>query len=139
MSPNRNIPIALFIIAFVAFSAWAVLQTQSYSSQSPTPTAQPSSTPTTAPDAGFVLNIPPKALMKNYVTVSAEAPPGTNCKLIYIPPSGTTHQTDTIADADGLCVWKWKVEESEGKGNGRLIFTIGDISETHFIQILSSF
>ena len=77
--------------------------------------------------------------MKNYVTVSAEAPPGTKCELIYVPPSGATHQTDTIADASGQCVWKWKVEESEGKGDGRLIFTIGDISETHFIQIFSNF
>jgi hypothetical protein len=143
MSPTRKTQItliALLMIALITFSAWAVLRRESYSFQLPNPpTPQPSSTPTVTPDTGLVLNIPQKALMKNYVTVSAEAPSGTKCELIYIPPSGNTHKTDTIADASGLCVWKWKAEESEGKGNARLIFTIGNISETHFIQILSSF
>ena len=132
MSSARKTLITLLLLIFVIFSAWAVLRGQSHSSQ-------PQNTPTITPNPGFVLNLPQKALMKNYVTVSAEAPPGTKCELIYIPPSGTTHKTDTIADADGLCVWKWKVEESEGKGDGRLIFTIGGISETHFIEIHSSF
>jgi hypothetical protein len=90
-------------------------------------------------DIDFTVNIPQKALMKNYVTVSAEAPPGTTCELIYVPPSGNIHQTETLADASGLCTWRWKVEESEGKGNGRLIFVIGETSETHFIEIRSSF
>jgi len=132
MSSTRKIIITLLLLIFVTFSAWAVLRGQSHPSQ-------PQNTPTVTPNPGFVLNIPQKALMKNYVTVSAEAPPGTKCELIYVPPSGATHQTDTIADASGQCVWKWKVEESEGKGDGRLIFTIGDISETHFIQIFSNF
>jgi hypothetical protein len=143
MSPTRKTKttlIALLMMATVAILAWTVLRGHSYSSQPPNiPTVQPPSTPTIASDSGFVLNIPQKALMKNYVTVSAEAPPGTKCELIYIPPSGATHQKDAIADADGLCVWNWKVEETDGKGNGRLIFTIGDANETHFIEIRSSF
>jgi hypothetical protein len=127
-------------MTFVAFSAWAVLGGQSNSSRLLiAPTAQLPSTPTIVPKAGFVVNIPQKALMKNYVTVTAEAPPGTKCELTYIPPSGNIHQTATIADTSGLCVWNWKVEDSEGKGNGRLIFTIGNISETHFIEIHSGF
>jgi hypothetical protein len=135
MSQTRNtpiFPIAILILIFAAFLAWLFLRGQSHSSQPP-------STPTLAPDTGFVVNIPQKALMKNYVTVSAEAISGTKCELTYIPPSGDIHQTDAIAGTSGLCVWKWKVEESEGKGNGRLIFTIGDISETHFIEIRSGF
>jgi hypothetical protein len=128
----RKTLITLFLLIFVAFSAWAFLHGQSHS-------PQPQNTPTVTHKPSFVLNIPQKALMKNYVTVSAEAPTGTKCELIYVPPSGETHKTDTIADTSGLCVWKWKVEESEGKGNGRLIFTIGDISETHFIEIHSGF
>jgi len=132
MSSTWKFLITLLLLIFVTFSAWAVLRGQSKSSQPPI-------TPTITPNPGFVLNIPQKALMKNYVTVSAEAPPGTKCELIYVPPSGATHQTDTIADASGQCVWKWKVEESEGKGDGRLIFTIGNSSETHFIEIHSGF
>ena len=132
MSSTRKTLVSLLLLTFVAFSAWIILREQSHSSQPPI-------TPTITPNPGFVLNIPQKALMKNYVQVSAEAPPGTKCKLIYVPPSGTTHQTDTIADSSGQCVWKWKVEESEGKGNGRLIFTIGTISETHFNEIRSRF
>ena len=141
MSLTRKFLITLLVLAFVAFLAWTILHGQAHPSQPPnTPTThQPPTTPTVVPRPRFVLNIPQKALMKNYVTVSAEAPPGTKCELTYIPPSGNIHQTDTIADTSGLCVWNWKVEESEGKGNGRLIFTIGDISETHFIEIRSSF
>ena len=140
MNPTRKISIAFLVLTIVAFLAWAVLRGQAHSPQPPnTSTTQLPSTPTVVPRPHFVLNIPQKALMKNYVTVSAEAPPGTKCELTYIPPSGNIHQTDTIADTSGLCVWNWRVEESEGKGNGRLIFTIGGISETHFIEIRSSF
>ena len=142
MSPTRKTPkilIALLLVTVVAFLAWAVLHGQSNSSSLSTPTVQSPSTSTVIPDTRFVVNIPQKALMKNYVTVSVEAPPRTKCKLTYIPPSGNIHQTDTTADTSGLCVWNWKVEESEGKGNGRLIFTIGGISETHFIEIRSNF
>ena len=142
MSPTRKLPkilLVLLVMTVVASLTW-VLRGQANSSQPvSTLTAKPPSTPTVIPDTNFAVNIPQKALWKNYVTVSAEAPPGTTCKLTYVPPSGNIHQTDTIADASGQCVWRWKVEESEGKGNGRLIFTIGEISETHFIEIRSSF
>jgi hypothetical protein len=132
MSSTQKTLLTLLALSFVTFSAWVVLRGQSNS-------FQPPSTPTVISDAGFVVNIPQKALIKNYVTVSAKASLGTNCKLTYIPPSGNVYQTHTIVDASGLCTWKWKVEESDGKGNGRLIFTIGNSSETHFIEIRSSF
>jgi hypothetical protein len=85
------------------------------------------------------VTIPQKALWRNYVTVSVEATPGTKCELTFVPPLGKTHQTDTTANASGLCVWNWKIDETEGKGNGRLIFTIDGISETHFLEIRSAF
>ena len=135
MSKTRNtliLPIAILMMICVAFLTWMVLRGNSHSSQ-------PASTPTVIPNIDFAVNIPQKALMKNYVTVSAEAPSGTKCRLIYVPPSGNIRRTDTTADASGQCVWRWKVEETDGKGDGRLIFTIGDISETHFIEIRSSF
>jgi hypothetical protein len=88
----------------------------------------------------FRVIIPQKALFRNYLEVSVEAQPGTSCELIYISPSGEIHYMDTItADTTGLCTWKWKVDETKGKGAGRLIFTIGGINETHFIEIRSSF
>jgi len=129
--------IALLMISVVAFLARAYLQGQSNSSQPPSTTIIAPNT--AAPHTSFKVNIPQKALIKNYVTVSVEAPSGTNCKLIYISPSGETRQTDTISDESGLCVWKWKIGESEKRGTGRLIFTIGSISETHFLEILPNF
>lgn len=135
----QKILLALFVMTVVASLIW-VLRGQVNSSQPlNTLTVKTPSTPTDITDTGFVVNIPQKALWKNYVTVSAEASSGTKCGLIYIPPSGNIHQTDTIADTSGLCVWNWKIEEAEGKGNGRLIFTIEDISETHFMEIRSGF
>jgi hypothetical protein len=132
--------IVLLVMTCTAFLAWVVPRGQSNSFPPPnTPTVQPSNTPTAIPDKELVLHIPQKALIKNYVTVSAEAPVGTSCELIYVSPSGETRQTTVTADASGLCTWKWKIGEAEGKGDGRLIFTVGDITETHFIQILSSF
>ncbi|MCJ7539955.1 MAG: hypothetical protein MUO88_09870, partial [Desulfobacterales bacterium] len=59
------------------------------------------------------LDIPQKALLKNYVVISAQTSPGTSCKLLYVPPSGETQKMDTIADNNGRCVWKWKIEESQ--------------------------
>jgi hypothetical protein len=97
------------------------------------------STPTVVPETGFVLDIPQQALLKNYVVVSAQTTPGTNCELIFIPPSGDIKKMDAQADEYGMCIWRWKLEESLGKGHGRLIFTIDGRSETHFFQIRSSF
>jgi hypothetical protein len=88
---------------------------------------------------GFAVNIPQKALLENYLTVSAEAAPGTDCRLTFIAPSGETQEMDTIADEGGLCEWRWKLTAAVGKGDGRLIFTINGLSDTHFIQIFASF
>ena len=93
--------------------------------------------PTPAPH--FKVNLPDKALLKNYVTVSVEAPAGTACELTFIPSSGETQVMSAVADAHGMCEWRWKIEESYGKGNARLIFTINGVSDTHFIEIRSGF
>jgi len=135
MSFARRTPkilIALLLAIFVTCLIWIVLRVQTNSSQT-------LSLATVEPDTGFVIDIPQKALMKNYVRVSMEATPGKSCELTYIPPSGEIHQMNTVANESGQCEWRWKVEESEGKGDGRLIFTLDGKSETHFFQILSSF
>jgi hypothetical protein len=132
MLKNRKSVITILFLALMIFLAWEFLQGESNSSQS-------LSTPTVAPDTSFELNIPSKALWKNYVVISAETPPGTNCRLTYVPPSGEVQVMDTVADISGLCLWRWKIEESQGKGSGRLIFMINGVSETHFIEIHSSF
>ena len=95
--------------------------------------------PTAVPEWGFVVDIPQKALLKNYVVVSVHTSPNTRCELLFVPPSGETKKMDAIADNEGQCVWRWKIEESQGKGSGRLIFTVDGKSETHFIEIRSSF
>jgi hypothetical protein len=135
MNLIRKYPHAFIYIlsgVFIALLAWVVLRAQTGSSQPP-------STPALKPDAGFTINIPQKALWRNYVTVSMEAIPGQHCELTYIPPSGEVHRMDTLANEAGICEWKWKIEESEGKGSGRLIFTLNGKSETHFFEIRSSF
>jgi hypothetical protein len=135
MSPTRKIQntlIALLVAVLVTFLAWVVLRERTKTSQLP-------GTPTVAPYTGFAVNIPQKALLRNYVTVSVEAVSGTNCELTFVPPSGEIQVMDTIADIGGQCVWRWKLEESVGKGAGRLIFTINGVSDTHFMEIRSSF
>jgi hypothetical protein len=52
---------------------------------------------------------------------------------------GKTQEMDTVANENGLCEWRWKISEEEGKGPGRLIFTINGTSETHFIEVRRSF
>jgi hypothetical protein len=100
--------------------------------------ASPAETPTATP-ASLDLDIPQKALWRNHVFVSARATAGTTCRLIYIPPSGDQKLMEVTASPDGMCQWKWKIEETDGKGNARLIFTIDGVSETHFIEIRSAF
>ena len=125
--------LVLFALAAIALLLWLIRGEQRRSLQT-TAASTPSSEET-----GFRLEIPQKALWKNYVTISAEAVPGTICELLYVPPSGQTLQMDSLADINGECAWKWKIEEAHGKGNGRLIITIEGKSETHFIEIRSSF
>lgn len=93
--------------------------------------------PTSEPN--FEVTIPSKGLLKNYVTVSVKAETGTSCNLIFIPASGETLDMNTVADENGECVWRWKLEESFKKGTARLIFTINGISDTRFLQILENF
>jgi hypothetical protein len=134
MNPTRKNPItviALFIMLLIAFFAWVVLRRQTNDIHEPPPTAS------TQPK--FEVNIPQKALLKNYINISMAAPPGTECNLIYVSPLGNIHENDTTANADGLCMWRWKMDESEGKGSGRLIFTVNGISETHFMEIFANF
>jgi len=123
---------ALFITVLLLFYIWVFYQGRINSSLTP-------DTPTVIANNGFVVNIPQKALWRNYVTASVEATTGTNCGLIYISPSGKTNQMDTTANPSGLCEWRWKIEETQGKGSGRLIFTIEGKSETHFMEIWSAF
>lgn len=99
----------------------------------------PSDEPTLSPYADFNVHIPQKALLRNYINVAVEAEPGTACILTYVPPSGESMQMETVADSNGLCEWRWKIEESHRAGDARLIFTINGLSDTHFIQIFKEF
>jgi hypothetical protein len=128
---TKNLLLLLTVVALVVFSGWVSLQHKSTFSQLP---ANPTATP-----VRFNLNIPQKALWRNYLVVSAETVDEANCRLTYIPPSGNKKVMDVTADSDGLCKWQWKIEETDGKGPGRLVFTINGVSETHFIEIRSSF
>jgi hypothetical protein len=135
MSPTRKTQttlIVLFTITLVTFLAWACLRRQANPHQPPV-------TPTATINKSLVVDIPQKALWKNYVTVSAEAKPGAICKLIYIPPSGETLQMDVTANSGGLCEWRWIIDETQGKGSSRLILIIDGISETHFMEIWPAF
>ena len=130
--PRQIILIVLILTISAGLLAWMVLREQSNSSRR-------RNAATVTPETGFVVNIPQKALIRNYVTVSVEAPAGTKCELTYISPSGEVRKMNATADTSGLCVWNWKIAEAEGAGEARLIFTVGGVSETHFMEILPSF
>lgn len=136
MNPKRNILkiIILFLLAlFIPFMAWSMLRGRSSKSEPSPPTAAQN------PYGDFKVQIPDKALIKNYLTVSLETAPGTACKLTFIPPSGAVREMETTADANGFCEWRWKIEENDGRGHGRLIFTVNGVSDTHFIEIRPGF
>jgi len=124
--------IILLVTVLLIFAPQAVFQFHVFN-----PEAASVATVSTKPD--FVLEIPQKALFKNTIIVSAQTEPGISCELTYIPPSGKVSIMNTIANEDGKCTWKWIIDETQGKGSGRLIFTIDGISETHFIEIRSNF
>ena len=127
------------LVLFIFLPAILLLLTARVIQQERNRESLPTATPVLFIDADYAVTIPDKALMKNYLTVSLETHPGTECKLTFIPPSGGMVEMDTVADADGVCEWRWKLEESYGKGHGRLIFTINGISDTHFIDIRAGF
>ena len=130
---KRALIISLVLI-FIVLGSW-----KSISTGQSEPVQVTAIIPTETSLPPFVVHIPDKALWKNYLNVSAEAPAGTPCRLTYVPPMGTTQEMDTTADESGLCSWRWKISEEEGKGHARLIFTIDGHSETHFIDIRRSF
>ncbi|MEW6400828.1 MAG: hypothetical protein AB1649_03455 [Chloroflexota bacterium] len=132
---KKTLVVLLFAVT-LALVALAVPQRErDLSTSSTSIILSPSATST--PD--FSVSIPQKALLENYLTVSAEAAPGTDCRLTFIAPSGEIQVMDTVADENRLCEWRWKLAISMGKGAGRLIFTINGMSDTHFIQIFASF
>lgn len=124
--------ISLLLILVVSLT-WLSLRKESVP-----PSIRATFTPFT-PAPHFNVTIPQKALLKNYVTVSAKAEEGTICRLTFIPASGEMLVMDKVANANGECSWRWKLEESYSKGNGRLIFIINGISDTHFIQVFKEF
>jgi len=133
--PAKLIPTIFAIlvaVGFIVLLLWLIRGEQQFETQA-------AATPTLPTEIDFILDIPQKALWKNYLHVSAEAAPGTVCTLRYIPPSGNMKEMSSTADENGKCTWRWKIEEADGKGNGRLIFTINGKSETHFIEIRRSF
>ena len=127
------------LVLFIFLPAILLLLTARVIHQERNLESLPTATPDLFLDADYTVTIPDKALIKNYLTVSLETDPGTECKLTFIPPSGGMHEMDTVANTDGVCEWRWKLEESYGKGHGRLIFTINGVSDTHFIDIRSGF
>ena len=64
-------------------------------------------TPTPAP-AGFIVQVPQRGYMRSKTIISAEAPTGTDCELIFITPDGVDSQEQglgkIIADKNGLCI-----------------------------------
>ena len=132
MRKVSKVLIVLLLTIFLAFIVVVVVRHQAGPSL-------PVSMSTATPEKHFVVDIPQKALFKNYVTVSVEAAAGTSCELTYIAPSGDTSVVDTIANENGICSWRWKIDEAQGRGMGRLIFTLEGMSETHFIEILPGF
>jgi hypothetical protein len=127
------------LVLFIFLPAILLLLTARVIQQERNSESLPTSTPVLFLDADYAVNIPDKALIKNYLTVSLMTDPGTECKLTFIPPSGEMREMETVADANGVCEWRWKLEESYGKGHGRLIFTVNGVSDTHFIDIRAGF
>lgn len=127
------------LVLFIFLPAILLLLTARVIHQERNLESQPTATPLVFIDADYAVTIPDKALIKNYLTVSLEADPDTVCKLTFIAPSGEMREMDTVADAGGVCEWRWKLEESYGKGHGRLIFTVNGVSDTHFIDIRAGF
>jgi hypothetical protein len=135
MSRKRKFQIVLFVF----FPAIILLLGARVIHQGQVNETLPTATPISFLDADYKVTIPDKALLQNYLTVSLKTDPGTECKLTFIAPSGGMHEMDTIADTSGVCEWRWKLEESYGKGHGRLIFTVNGVSDTHFIDIRAGF
>jgi hypothetical protein len=131
-SSKGRLGISLSLI-LIALAAWGLTLMKPGSAQ----LTQIIPTKTSLPP--FKVNIPDKALWRNYLHVSVEVPAGTSCRLTYIAPMGATQLLDETADESGLCQWRLKISEEEGKGHSRLIFTIDGISETHFIDVRPNF
>lgn len=131
-----SITLLSFLFTFLVILSACSNQGQAQPSPSPVSTA---TFFTYTPEPTFVVTIPQKALLKNYVDVSVKADEGTTCTLTFVPASGEMVVMDAVADATGQCSWQWKLEESYGKGIARLIFTINGVSDTHFLEILANF
>jgi len=131
----RKLTFALALILLVALIIFL------FQNREKAVSVQPPLTPTlpSFTDADYTVTIPDKALIKNYLSVSLETTPGTVCKLTFIPPSGDVREMETTADADSQCKWRWKIEETDGRGHARLIFTVNGVSDTHFIDIRPGF
>lgn len=135
-STQKTISVLLAIVLLFLLTSLTWLSFRA--EQTPSQSVRPTFTPFT-PAPHFNVTIPSKGLLKNYMTVSVEAAPGTQCMLTFIPKSGEILVMDAAANSEGECVWRWKLEESYGRGAARLVFTIDGVSDTHFIEIHTSF
>lgn len=109
---------------------------------SPSPSAAPTDTASPSPTLGpfQFLELPDQAAAGDDVIVTLQAYQGAVCYLEYYTPDGNLSTADglgqAIADSQGRCNWEWHISANTQPGAGRLVISVGDIEETHEIQIV---
>ena len=122
----RGMPFLLFLWATLLLASSCTSQPQHASTQE-----------------GFTVHIPQRGYMRSKTTIEVEAPPDTECELIFISPSGEDSQQAglgaTTADENGRCTWNFVIEEAERKYDARLLIYVDGVSETHFMEIRKAY
>ncbi len=102
------------------------------------PTSAPTFTPTSGPFQFLIF--PQQVRVGEEVKITLQAWQGAACFLAYYTPSGTLSSADGLglvtADSQGRCTWEWHISANTLPGRGRVVISINDVEETHFIEIL---
>ena len=104
-----------------------------------TTTASP--TPTKTPVGPFqFITLPKQVKAGEDVIVKLRAYPDAVCHLDFFTPNGTPSQADglgtVIPDSRSICTWEWHIRADMIPGVGQLVAMLGDLEETHEIEIL---
>lgn len=106
----------------------------------PAPTITATTTPLFTPGPIHFIELPKQVKAGENVKVTLQAWDGATCYLEFFTADGNISKATglgiAIPDGFARCTWVWKVNTNTHPGIGKLIFHLGDLEETHKLEVL---
>jgi hypothetical protein len=106
------------------------------------PTLPPTETLTPSPSGLQLVNYSWNVFPGQQAFIEIKTSPGGRCTINYIDTAGDPVELDSltplVADENGLCAWRWTIDENTQPGSGSVFVTAGGVAATYLLQVQST-